>query len=64
VSSVTDPAPLVGDRFALWTWNNGIMVAQVRVSTDIDFSAAAAPVEPPRTPRTPYDSAQHTPTAK
>ncbi|OGV71371.1 MAG: hypothetical protein A3K19_01405 [Lentisphaerae bacterium RIFOXYB12_FULL_65_16] len=56
VASVTDPAPLNGDRFALWTWNNGIMVAQVRVSTDIDFTAAATPVEIPNTPTTPYDS--------
>ena len=29
----TDPDPLPGDQMALWTWNNGIMVAQVRISS-------------------------------
>lgn len=27
-----DPAPLTGRRVALWTWNNGVMVARVRIS--------------------------------
>jgi hypothetical protein len=27
-----DPKPLTGRRIALWTWNNGVMVARVRIS--------------------------------
>jgi hypothetical protein len=27
-----DPHPLPGKQIGLWTWNNGIMVAQVRIS--------------------------------
>ncbi|HUV39753.1 MAG TPA: hypothetical protein VMY39_09080, partial [Planctomycetota bacterium] len=34
VIDYTDPDPLTGDRVALWTWNNGIMVARVTVSAD------------------------------
>jgi hypothetical protein len=29
-----DPEPLPGDRVALWTWQNGVMVARVRVSAE------------------------------
>lgn len=29
----TDPQPLQGRRVAIWTWNNGIMVARVRISS-------------------------------
>ncbi len=29
-----DKTPLTGDRVALWTWNNGIMVARVTVSAE------------------------------
>ena len=29
-----DPDPLTGERAALWTWNNGIMVARVTVSAE------------------------------
>jgi len=29
-----DPTPLTGDRVAIWTWNNGIMVARVTVSAE------------------------------
>ena len=50
----TDPDPLNGDRFALWTWNNGIMVAQVRVSTDSDLTAVEPDAEPVSEPKTPY----------
>jgi len=32
VIDYTDPQPLTGDRVALWTWKNGIMVARVTVS--------------------------------
>jgi len=34
VLDYTDPEPLTGDRAALWTWNNGIMVARVTVSAE------------------------------
>ena len=27
-----DPDPLPGERAAIWTWNNGVMVARVRIS--------------------------------
>jgi len=40
-----DPQPLAGHKVALWTWNNDIMVARVRVS-----AAGAAPCEPPAGP--------------
>ena len=54
-ANVKDPLPLTGNRFALWTWKNGIMVAQHRFSTD-----SAAPVKEidlpcKTTPATPYD---------
>lgn len=54
VASVLDPDPLPGDRFGLWTWNNGVMFAQVRVSTDGDLPAAPAAATA-EAPRTPYD---------
>jgi hypothetical protein len=31
--SYEDPEPLTGDQVAVWTWNNGLMVAQVRISS-------------------------------
>ena len=34
VVSKTDPEPLGDGRFAIWTYNNGIIVARVRVSAD------------------------------
>ena len=37
-----DPDPLPGRQIALWTWNNGIMVAQVRIS-----SLGRGELEPP-----------------
>ena len=40
-----DPTPLGGRKLALWTWNNDLMVARVRVST-----RHAAPCEPPAPP--------------
>jgi hypothetical protein len=30
----TDDKPLTGDRVALWTWNNGIMMARVIVTNE------------------------------
>jgi len=32
VAEYVDASPLKGNRLALWTWNNGLMVARVRVS--------------------------------
>ena len=40
-----DPRPLSGDRVALWSWNNDIMVARVRISC-----RGAAPCELPAPP--------------
>ena len=34
VIDCVDKTPLTGDRVALWTWNNGIMVARVTVSAE------------------------------
>ncbi|NLF17378.1 MAG: hypothetical protein GX595_08980 [Lentisphaerae bacterium] len=55
VAIVKDPEPLTGDRFGLWTWNNGVMFAQVRISTDGDLAAAPAPATI-EVPKTPYDT--------
>lgn len=54
-ANVTDPNPLTGNRFALWTWKNGIMVAQHRFSTD--ETNVINPTETPskKPPATPYD---------
>jgi len=43
-----DPEPLAGERVALWSWNNDIMVARVRIST-----RGAAPRELPTGPPPP-----------
>ncbi|MBN2450320.1 MAG: protein kinase [Lentisphaeria bacterium] len=55
VATVADDHPLDGDRFGLWTWDNGIMVAQFRVSTDSDLMPAPLMESKPAVPRTPYD---------
>ncbi len=55
VATAVDPAPATGDRFGLWTWDNGIMVAQVRVCTDTDLAAAPPVIQPAKGPQTPYD---------
>ena len=54
VGSVRDEAPLDGRRFGLWTWDNGFMVAQVRVATDGPMRSVAADAPPNPNPRTPY----------
>lgn len=56
VATYRDPGPLTGDRFGLWTWDNGIMVAQCRVSSD-RIGECVPPVLPAgnAAPRTPYD---------
>jgi hypothetical protein len=56
VVQAKDETPLTGNRFAIWTWNNGVMVAQVRVSSDKPLETAPAIFELPKiNPRTPYD---------
>jgi hypothetical protein len=56
IFQVKDDQPLTGNRFAIWTWNNGVMVAQVRVSSDKPLETAPAIFELPKiNPRTPYD---------
>ncbi|MBI2194669.1 MAG: hypothetical protein HYU36_22040 [Planctomycetes bacterium] len=42
-----DPDPLPGDQVALWTWDNGIMVAQVRVSSSVLDAQRESPRGPP-----------------
>jgi hypothetical protein len=34
VLEYTDPKPLTGDRIGFWTYNNGIMVSRVRISSE------------------------------
>lgn len=55
VGAVRDEQPLTGDRFGLWTWNNGMMVAQVRVTGDGDMSSVGVNALPNPRPKTPYD---------
>lgn len=55
-ASAVDPKPLKGTRFGIWTWHNGMMVAQLRYSTpDGPMVAPGDPVNPK--PKTPYDMA-------
>ncbi|NQT86880.1 hypothetical protein HQ560_08960, partial [bacterium] len=46
-----DPQPVTGRRLALWTWNNDIMIARVRVSSNgappCELPAPPPPAEPP-----------------
>jgi len=54
VLEVEDPKPLAGNRVALWTHNNGVMVAKVRMSC-IDGERRESPDFKPReTPESPY----------
>jgi hypothetical protein len=51
VLEYTDPDPLPDGRIALWTWNNGLMVARVRIASrevgeKSKYTAAFAPVSP------------------
>ena len=41
-----DPAPLTGRKLALWTWDNDLMIARVRISTP-DHAPCELPVGPP-----------------
>ncbi|MCK5805757.1 MAG: protein kinase [Lentisphaeria bacterium] len=54
VGSVRDPSPLTGRHFALWTQDNGMMIAQVRVSSVSDMPAPALATAPESNPGTPY----------
>jgi hypothetical protein len=55
VGTCQDSEPLPGRRFGLWTWKNGFMIAQFRVSSD-DYSPAPESVtEVPVLPKTPYN---------
>jgi len=45
VLTYADPQPLPGNRMALWTWGNGIMVSRVRISTS-GFRGTEAPGTP------------------
>ena len=57
VFQVKDDQPLTGNRFAIWTWKNGVMIAQVRVSSDQPLTTAPAVFALPKpNPQTPYDS--------
>lgn len=53
VTDVLDDYPSTGNRFALWTWDNGVMIAQLRFSTDIP-TQMAPPEIINRSPQTPY----------
>ena len=56
VIQAKDEQPLTGRRFAIWTWKNGVMVAQVRVSSDKPLETSPGIFELPKiNPRTPYD---------
>jgi hypothetical protein len=55
VGSVRDENVLPGNRFGLWTWNNGIMVAQVRVATDGEMPSVSMETPPKSRPKIPYD---------
>jgi hypothetical protein len=55
VGSVRDENVLPGNRFGLWTWNNGIMVAQVRVATDSEMPSVGMETPPKSRPNIPYD---------
>jgi hypothetical protein len=50
-----DPDPLTGDQIALWTWNNGIMVAQVRITSPGNGEMEAPGRKVPPVPGCAYD---------
>ncbi|NQT20021.1 MAG: hypothetical protein HQ592_09975 [Planctomycetes bacterium] len=49
-----DSNPLAGNRLAVWTHDNGIMVAKVRVSCANDSQKESPDFKPPGRPKTPY----------
>ncbi len=48
ILSFIDPNPLPGDRTALWTYENGVMVARVRMAAD-EIGRPSFPAYPPPT---------------
>jgi hypothetical protein len=55
VAAADDPDPLPGRHLGLWTWDNGVMIAHVRVSTDGAMVPESTVQSQPPVPRTPYD---------
>ena len=51
----TDPDVLPGRHFAIWTWKNGLMAAQFRISSDLRKPAQQPLFNSSENPRTPYD---------
>jgi len=49
-----DPQPLTGKKIALWTWNNDIMVARVRISARGDAPRELPAGPPPSQPHCCY----------
>lgn len=49
-----DPEPLRGRHFAIWTWKNGMMAAQFRISSDQTLPASDLGQRRQAEPRTPY----------
>ena len=58
VANVQHTPARTGNRFGLWTQNNGVMVAQLRVATDGALEAAAPSHAQGREPRTPYSKSE------
>ncbi|HRU06898.1 MAG TPA: hypothetical protein P5137_14115, partial [Candidatus Brocadiia bacterium] len=54
VLSVEDPKPLTGDRIALWTRDNGIMIGRARISADTIGPRESPDVNPPTRPASVY----------
>ena len=55
VIDYVDPEPLNGDRAAIWTWDNGIMIARVTVSADKSRELEAPDTYKPAHCRCTYD---------
>jgi len=51
-----DPEPLTGDRVALWTYNNGLMLARVRISAARGGDKETLSMPPHPTVRCIYDA--------
>lgn len=54
VLEFNDPQPLTGNRLALWTHHNGIMVAKVRMSCSDGEERESPDFKPQGTPKSPY----------
>ncbi|MDP6114643.1 MAG: hypothetical protein QGF00_34805 [Planctomycetota bacterium] len=51
----TDPSPLPGRRLALWTYNNGLMVSRVRISSESGRTMELPDADHPQVARSIYD---------